>query len=172
MTSALQVFSYEDSQIRTYTDENGEVWLVAKDVCDFLEIANARDAVSSLDDDEKADVAISDGSQRRHYNVINEAGLYKLTFRSRKPEAKKFTRWVTHEVLPQIRKTGSYIAPEVEESEEVLEPLNIRSQTRLFETTSTASRTSMRPVRLCQTQSRSRKLLPSNTIHATGQRSR
>ena len=126
MTSALQVFSYEDSQIRTYTDENGEVWLVAKDVCDFLEIANARDAVSSLDDDEKADVAISDGSQRRHYNVINEAGLYKLTFRSRKPEAKKFTRWVTHEVLPQIRKTGSYIAPEVEESEEVLEPLNIR----------------------------------------------
>ncbi|MBR0185763.1 MAG: hypothetical protein IJQ24_07015, partial [Synergistaceae bacterium] len=55
---------------------------------------------------------ISDGSQRRHYNVINEAGLYKLTFRSKKPNAKEFTRRVTHEILPSIRKTGSYTMPE------------------------------------------------------------
>ena len=62
INNSIQVFDYEDFTVRTYTDEHGEVWLVAKDVCDFLEIANARDAVSSLDDDEKADVAISDGS--------------------------------------------------------------------------------------------------------------
>ena len=109
--NSLQVFNYQDFTVRTFTDKNGDVWLVAKDVCDVLGIVNARDAVSELDDDEKADVAISDGSQRRHYNVINEAGLYKLTFKSRKPAAKKFTRWVTHDVLPTIRKTGSYSLP-------------------------------------------------------------
>ena len=59
-------------------------------------------------------------------NVINEPGLYKLTFRSKKPNAKEFTRKVTHEILPQIRKTGYYVAPEVENAEEELEPLNIR----------------------------------------------
>lgn len=132
MTNALQVFSYEDSQIRTYTDESGEVWLVAKDICDVLEIANARDAVSLLDDDEKMTVANPDGhsGQRggaQFYNVINEPGLYKLTFKSRKPEAKKFTRWVTHEVLPQIRKTGSYTTLQTELVEQELNPVNIRA---------------------------------------------
>ena len=113
MSSDIQVFNYQDAIFRTYVDENGEVWLVAKDVCDFLEIANARDAVSSLDDDEKNTVAISGGNRGNpNTNVINEAGLYKLTFRSRKPEAKKFTRTVTHEILPSIRKTGSYTLPE------------------------------------------------------------
>ena len=113
MSSDIQVFNYHDAIFRTYVDENGEVWLVAKDVCDFLEIANARDAVSSLDDDEKNTVVISDGNRGNpNTNVINEAGLYKLTFRSRKPEAKKFTRTVTHEILPSIRKTGSYTLPE------------------------------------------------------------
>ena len=102
------------------------MWLVAKDVCDVLGIVNARDAVSELDDDEKADVAITDGSQIRHYNAVSEPGLYKLTFKSRKEEAKKFTRWVTHEVLPQIRKTGSYTVPENEQPLQELEPLNAR----------------------------------------------
>ena len=105
----LQVFDYQDSRVRTYTDENGEVWLVAKDVCDILGIVNARDAVSELDDDEKHGVAITDTIGREQItNVISEAGLYKLSFKSRKEGAKKFTRWVTHEVLPQIRKTGYY----------------------------------------------------------------
>lgn len=127
MTNAIQVFSYEDTQVRTYTDETGEVWLVAKDVCKVLGISNARDAIKSLDDDEKMTVDNSDGhsGQRggaQFFNVINEPGLYKLTFRSRKPNAKTFTRWVTHEVLPSIRKTGSYIAPQAEPQE----PLNLR----------------------------------------------
>ena len=117
INNSIQVFDYEDFTVRTYTDENGEVWLVAKDVCNYLEIANARDAVSSLDDDEKMTVANPDGhsGQRggaQFLNVINEAGLYKLTFRSKKPNAKEFTRRVTHEILPSIRKTGSYTIPE------------------------------------------------------------
>ena len=111
--NSIQVFSNQDFSVRTYTDENGDVWFVAKDVCDVLGIANARDAVSELDDDEKNTVAITDGNRGNPWtNVINEPGLYKLTFKSRKPEAKKFTRWVTHEVLPQLRKTGSYSLPQ------------------------------------------------------------
>ena len=131
MTSALQVFNYEDSQIRTYTDNNGEVWLVAKDVCDVLGLSNPTEALRSLDDDEKMTLRDSEGhsGQRggaQFLNVINEPGLYKLTFRSKKPNAKEFTRKVTHEILPQIRKTGYYVAPEIENAEEELEPLNIR----------------------------------------------
>ena len=108
MTGSLQFFVYREHQLRT-VELNGEVWLVAKGVCDILGIANARDAVNELDDDEKNTVVISDGNRGNpNMNVINEPGLYKLTFKSRKPEAKKFTRWVTHEVLPSIRRTGSY----------------------------------------------------------------
>ena len=111
--SSIQVFDYEDFTVRTYTDENGEVWLVAKDVCDVLGLSNSREAVSVLDDDEKNTVRISDGIPGNpNMTVINEPGLYKLTFRSNKPNAKEFTRRVTHEILPSIRKTGSYTIPE------------------------------------------------------------
>ena len=111
--SSIQIFDYEDFTIRTYTDETGEVWLVAKDVCDFLGLANPSDVIKSLEDDEKMTLDFSEGhsGQRggaQFLNVINEAGLYKLTFRSKKPSAKEFTRRVTHEILPSIRKTGSY----------------------------------------------------------------
>ena len=113
INNSIQVFDYEDFTVRTYTDENGEVWLVAKDVCDFLGLSNSREAVSVLDDDEKNTVRISDGIPGNpNMTVINEAGLYKLTFRSKKPNAKEFTRRVTHEILPSIRKTGSYTIPE------------------------------------------------------------
>ena len=107
----LQVFNFNQNQVRII-EQNGEPWFVAKDVCDVLGLINARDAINSLDDDEKADVGISDGSQIRHYNSINESGLYKLVFRSNKPAAKKFTKWVTSEVLPTIRKHGAYMTPE------------------------------------------------------------
>ena len=112
--SSIQIFDYEDFTVRTFTDEKGEVWLVAKDVCAFFGIVDHRSAVQALDDDEKMIARISTPSNGGYsdVNVINEAGLYKLTFRSRKPEAKKFTRTVTHEILPSIRKTGSYTLPE------------------------------------------------------------
>ena len=126
MTNALQVFSYEDSQIRTYTDESGEVWLVAKDVCNVLGISKYRDAITDLDADERMSINVDTLGGVQSMTAINEPGLYKLTFKSRKPQAKEFTRKVTHEILPQIRKTGYYVAPEVENAEEELEPLNIR----------------------------------------------
>ena len=112
MTSEIQLFNYGDNAVRTI-EIDGEVWFVAKDVCDILEIVNARDAIKSLDDDEKMTVANTDGhsGQRggaQSFNVINEPGVYKLAFKSHKPEAKNFVRWVTHTVLPAIRQTGSF----------------------------------------------------------------
>ena len=129
--SSIQIFDYENFMVRTYTDENGEVWLVAKDVCDVLGLSNSREAVSVLDDDEKMTVRNSDGhsGQRggaQFLNVINEAGLYKLTFRSNKPNAKEFTRRVTHEILPSIRKTGSYTAPKARRTTHRL-PINTKA---------------------------------------------
>lgn len=92
---------------------DGEPWFVAADVCAALGIANPRQAVSYLDADEvkQAPVTTNDGSGRvLPTNIINEPGLYSLIIRSRKPEARAFKRWVTHEVLPAIRKTGRYEA--------------------------------------------------------------
>ena len=86
-----------------------ESWFIATDVCRALSIANSRDAVNRLEADEKADVGLTDGSQKRHMTAVNEAGLYSLILSSRKPEAKDFRRWITHEVLPTIRKTGGYV---------------------------------------------------------------
>ena len=111
MEDKIQVFRFtQDAQAVRTIDREGEIWFVAKDVCDILEIQNPRDAIADLDNDEKG-VGISDtlgGAQS--LNIISEAGLYKLIFRSRKPAAKAFSRWVTHEVLPQIRRTGQYSA--------------------------------------------------------------
>ena len=112
MKSELQVFDYKGLAVRT-VEKDSEVWFVAKDVCDILELSNPTEALRSLDDDEKMTLTNSEGhsGQRggaQSYNVINEPGMYKLIFKSRKAEAKEFTRWVTHEVLPQIRETGNY----------------------------------------------------------------
>ena len=111
MENALQVFEYKGANVRT-VERDGEVWFVAKDVCDVLGIANARDAVSELDDDEKNTVVITDGNRGNpNTNIISEPGLYALVLKSRKPEAKEFSRWVRHEVLPAIRKHGGYLTP-------------------------------------------------------------
>jgi anti-repressor protein len=89
---------------------DGEPWWYASDVCRVLEIANNRDALSRLDEDEKG-VALTDTpGGRQEMSTVNEAGLYALILGSRKPSAKAFKRWVTHEVLPSIRKTGGYQA--------------------------------------------------------------
>lgn len=89
--------------------QGDEPWFVAKDVCDCLEISNSRQALSRLDDDEKNSVILNDGTPGNpEKSIVNEYGLYSLVMSSRKPEAKEFKRWVTHEVLPSIRKYGSY----------------------------------------------------------------
>jgi|SRR5208337_3455659 len=110
--SQLKTFEYEkNAKVRT-VERDGEIWWVAKDVCDVLGIANARMAVSRLDEDERDTVSLADGNRGNpNITIINEAGLYNLILRSEKPEAKKFKRWVTHEVIPQIRKTGKFQVP-------------------------------------------------------------
>jgi anti-repressor protein len=98
--------------VRTVTID-GQPWFVAADVCATLGIGNARQAVSYLDADEVRQIPVTtnDGSGRTlPTNVVSESGLYSLILRSRKPEAKAFKRWITHEVLPQIRQTGHYDA--------------------------------------------------------------
>lgn len=111
MNQLQQVFTYGETQIRTVV-QSGEVLFVGKDVCDVLEIKNSRDALGRLDEDEKGVVLIDTPGGKQQMLCINEAGLYSLILTSRKPEAKQFKRWVTHEVLPTIRKTGGYVANE------------------------------------------------------------
>lgn len=114
MNNEIQRFDFRGASLRTLTDEAGEPWFVAKDVCDILGMSNPSMAVTALDKDEVAQIDPKDylGSENRSnqaVNIVSEPGLYKLIMRSRKPEAKEFQRWVTHEVLPQIRRTGGYI---------------------------------------------------------------
>lgn len=104
----LQIFNYGEIPIRTIMQDD-EPWWVLADVCRVLEIANSRNVAVRLDGDEKNTVHLTDGIQGNpNMTVISESGLYKVILRSDKPEAKKFTRWVTHEVLPALRKTGQY----------------------------------------------------------------
>lgn len=106
----LQVFEHpEFGKIRAI-EIDGEPWFVAADVCKALGIGNPSDAMRRLDEDEHTLVLIEGASNGLPVNVVNESGLYNLALGSRKPEAKPFRRWVTHDVLPTIRKTGSYSA--------------------------------------------------------------
>jgi len=125
-------FDYHGNEVRTVTID-GDPWWVAKDVCLILGIdgENTKDSVAGLDDDEKAKISISSNrvnNLTRPVWCVNEPGLYSLILRSRKPEAKDFKRWITHEVLPRIRKTGTYqlsgerlIAVALVEAQKILE---------------------------------------------------
>ena len=106
MHNEIQQFEFKGAALRTLTDEAGEPWFVAKDVCDILEISNPSDALKRLDDDERSRFNLG---RQGETNIVNEAGLYVLVLGSRKPEAHEFKRWVTHEVLPSIRKHGAYM---------------------------------------------------------------
>jgi anti-repressor protein len=88
----------------------GEPWFVAADVCRALGLGNSSDVIKRLDEDERTLVSIEGASNGLPVNAVNEPGLYALILGSRKPEAKAFKRWITHEVIPEIRKTGGYIA--------------------------------------------------------------
>lgn len=108
----IQQFDFKGNQLRTLTDKHGDPWFVAKDVCDILEIRTNSlrailepDEISELSNDNSIDIAQNGGKSPL---IISEAGLYGLALKSRKPEAKEFQRWVTHEVLPTIRKHGAY----------------------------------------------------------------
>jgi len=111
VSAALEVFHYADAEVRTVV-EGDDIWFIAADVCRILEIQNAGRAAAELDDDEKGVRTAYTLGGPQAMAVVSEAGLYSLIFRSRKPEARAFRRWVTHEVLPAIRRTGKYaVAP-------------------------------------------------------------
>lgn len=109
-TNQITRFDFHGATVRLLTDEQGEPWFVAKDICGVLELTNVGEALRALDDDEKNTIRIYEGIAGNPYKAtISESGFYRLVLRSRKPVAKEFQRWVTHEVLPQIRRTGGYI---------------------------------------------------------------
>jgi anti-repressor protein len=110
MNTEIQTFNFNAAPLRTLTDEAGDPWFVAKDVCNILGI-DTNHLSESLESDEMNTLRITEGNTRGNPNktIISEPGLYCLIMRSRKPEAKGFKRWVTHEVLPSIRKHGAYM---------------------------------------------------------------
>lgn len=113
--SQLSTFNFESNSIHTLAINN-EPWFIAKDVCDTLKISNVSDALLKLDDDEKATIGLTDsqaGNGAQSISIISESGMYTLILRCRDAVKKgsvphRFRKWVTSEVLPQIRKTGSY----------------------------------------------------------------
>ena len=113
--TTLQFNNDQFGQLRAIQDESGEPWFVAVDVCNALGLANPSVSVNSLDFDERSKLNLG---RQGEANIVSEPGFYKLVMKSRKPEAKAFQRWVTHEVLPSIRKKGGYIAAAPDETPE------------------------------------------------------
>lgn len=110
MSNKLQIFkNSEFGEIRVI-EINNEPWFVAADICKVLDIKNVTQAINRLDEDERSMFNIG---RQGETNIVNEYGLYNLILASRKPETKKFKRWITHEVIPSIRKHGAYMTPEV-----------------------------------------------------------
>ncbi len=122
----LQIFNYKDKEVRTI-EKNGEPWWVLKDVCEVLTLGSPHKIADRLDEDEKGRNLIPTLGGNQEMTVINESGLYNVILRSDKPEAKPFRKWITSEVLPSIRKTGSY---SVHKSDKALEIKELNAKTR------------------------------------------
>ncbi len=117
MGTELTPFDFEGKPVRVVL-KDGEPWFVAPDACRVLEMADVTSALRVLDEDEKGPLTVRTPGGEQTANGISEPGLYKLMMRSRKPAAKRFDRWVRHEVLPTIRKTGGYnVAPMTREEQ-------------------------------------------------------
>lgn len=109
----LSVFKFQSEEEQQFNeimtvDINGEIWFVASDVCNTLGLTNPTEALKALDEDEKLTSELLRTGQIRKVNLINESGLYTLIFKSRKPSALQFRKWVTKEVIPSIRQKGFY----------------------------------------------------------------
>lgn len=115
----IKVFENEQFGKIRVVEKNNEPWFIAKDVCKALGLAQVSRAIQKLDEDEVTNSKVIDSIGREQkVNAISEAGMYSLVLVSRKPEAKAFKRWVTHEVLPAIRRTGGYIATKKDDTPE------------------------------------------------------
>ena len=109
--TTLMNFCFADTLVRARVDEQGNPWFVVKDVCTISEIEKYRDAIARLDEDERGSLLVDTLGGQQKMSAITESGLYSLIFKSRKPEARAFRKWVTAEVLPSLRKTGGYGLP-------------------------------------------------------------
>lgn len=134
MNTEIQTFNFNNAPLRTLTDESGDPWFIAKDACDILGI-DTNHLREALDDDEITNLRNSEvwNQPGRAPLIISEPGLYKLIMRSRKPEAKEFQRWVTHEVLPSIRKHGAYMTQQTLDKALTSPDFLIKLATRLKE---------------------------------------
>ena len=116
--NSIQEFKFEGNPVRIFKTEDGEFEFVAKDVCDILEIDDVSKVMERIDADEKLIRKVFVSGQNRDMWLVNESGLYAMVLRSIKPEAHKFRKWITSDVLPSIRKHGVFMTPE--KIEEVL----------------------------------------------------
>lgn len=115
----IQVFKNDQfGQVRAARGKNGEPVFVAKDICAILDLGNPRSSIALLDDDEKGVHSVDTPGGKQQMTTVTEPGFYKLVMRSRKPEAKAFQRWVTHEVLPALRREGGYMVARADETPE------------------------------------------------------
>ena len=121
--NSLQTLTFEHKEISTIVDEHGNPWWIAAEVCGILGIGNVTMAVSRLDDDERSTLSPTEGAGGMPRNIITESGLYNLISRSDKPEAKRFRKWVTAEVLPTLRKYGRYDVSIAQYGPDVLEQI-------------------------------------------------
>lgn len=113
MTNQVQLWNWDGNPIRTVLVD-GQAWWVAADVCSALAIVNGSDALVRLEADEKGVGIVDTHGGPQRMTIVSEPGLYALILKSRKPDARKFQRWVTHDVLPSIRKTGQFQLPDTE----------------------------------------------------------
>lgn len=120
---SLEKFDFNGNDVRVVIGEGGEPWFLLKDVCDTLGLTNSRMVKQNLNEADVSSTYVRSGGQNRAMTIINESGLYDVVLDSRKPEAKKFRRWVTSEVLPQIRKSGAYVSESILDSEDPLDML-------------------------------------------------
>ena len=118
--SPLALFEHEKfGSLRVVRSDQGAQWFVAKDVCGCLGL-DTSNLSKMLDEDELSTYPVQYTDQVRNLSVVSEPGLYSLILRSRKPEAKAFKRWVTHEVIPSIRKTGGYLIAKLDDTPEAI----------------------------------------------------
>lgn len=117
----IQVFKNDQfGQVRVARGKNGEPVFVAKDICAILDLGNPRSSIALLDEDEKGVHSVDTPGGKQQMTTVTEPGFYKLVMRSRKPEAKAFQRWVTHEVLPALRRDGGYMVARDETPEQTM----------------------------------------------------
>lgn len=133
----LKIFKKEQfGEIRVVV-KNNEPWFVANDVCRILDLGNPRQALARIDEDEKGVISTDTLGGKQNLNVVNESGLYSLVLGSRKPEAKEFKRWLTHEVIPTLRKSGTYsIKPAPKEDAQIAraKAMELNARTRAAQT--------------------------------------